>query len=158
MNLFELAQNYKDIQNKDLDPELLKDTLDSIKDPLKTKADNIASWIDSNQSKIDFLVKRIQELRESKTALENQNKSLNRYLTDSLDQAGIKELQTDNHILKPRNYRPSVFIEDESLIPVDYIKKEEVTKVDKKALYTDLKAGKTINGAGLKPNRKVVIK
>jgi DNA mismatch repair ATPase MutS len=159
MNLFELTDKYRKLANRDdLDAEMIKDTLDSIEDTFNSKVDNIATWIERNQMNVDWLTNKIQELRELQTTLKNKNKQLNQYLTDVIDDAGYKEVKTDNHILKPRNYRSSVYIEDESLIPVDYIKKEEVTKIDKKTLYADLKAGKMISGAGLKSNRKVVIK
>ncbi|QFQ75170.1 siphovirus Gp157 family protein [Liquorilactobacillus mali] len=159
MNLFELTDKYKELANRDdLDPEMIKDTLDSIEDTFNSKADNIATWIERNQMNVDWLTKKIQELRELQTSLKNKNKQLNQYLTDAIDSAGYKEVKTDNHFLKPRNYRPSVIVSDESVIPESYKNVEQVTKIDKKLLYEDLKNGKDINGVELKPSRKVVIK
>ncbi|MDC7953220.1 siphovirus Gp157 family protein [Liquorilactobacillus mali] len=159
MNLFELTDKYKELANRDdLDPEMIKDTLDSIEDTFNSKADNIATWIERNQMNVDWLTKKIQELRELQTSLKNKNKQLNQYLTDAIDSAGYKEVKTDNHFLKPRNYRPSVIVSDESVIPESYKNVEQVTKIDKKLLYEDLKNGKDIDGVELKPSRKVVIK
>jgi hypothetical protein len=161
MNLYELSSNFKKLSESDKyneNPELLGDTLDSIEESMTVKADNIANWIESNQKDIDWLTKKIQELRETQQVLKNKNKYLTQYLTDAIDAGGFKELKTDNHILKNRNYKASVFIEDEKQVPTDYVKTETVTKIDKKALYSDLKSGKEINGVSLKPNRKVVIK
>ena len=51
MNLFELNDNYKTLASRDdLDPTILKDTLESIKDDRKTKLDNLASWADHLKS------------------------------------------------------------------------------------------------------------
>ncbi|MDV7758234.1 siphovirus Gp157 family protein [Liquorilactobacillus mali] len=159
MNLFELTDKYKELANRDdLDPEMIKDTLDSIEDTFNSKVDNIATWIERNQMNVDWLTKKIQELRELQTSLKNKNKQLNQYLTDVIDNAGYKEVKTDNHFLKPRNYRPSVIVSDESAVPDSYKNVEQVTKIDKKLLYEDLKNGKDINGVELKPSRKVVIK
>ncbi|MDN7145298.1 siphovirus Gp157 family protein [Liquorilactobacillus mali] len=159
MNLFELTDKYKELANRDdLDPEMIKDTLDSIEDTFNSKVDNIATWIERNQMNVDWLTKKIQELRELQTSLKNKNKQLNQYLTDAIDSAGYKEVKTDNHFLKPRNYRPSVIVSDESVIPESYKNVEQVTKIDKKLLYEDLKNGKDINGVELKPSRRVVIK
>ncbi|MFT8825202.1 MAG: siphovirus Gp157 family protein [Liquorilactobacillus mali] len=159
MNLFELTVKYKELADRDdLDPEMIKDTLDSIEDTFNSKVDNIATWIERNQMNVDWLTKKIQELRELQTTLKNKNKQLNQYLTDAIDSAGYKEVKTDNHFLKPRNYRPSVIISDESVVPESYKNVEQVTKIDKKLLYEDLKNGKDINGVELKPSRKVVIK
>ncbi|MFT8477701.1 MAG: siphovirus Gp157 family protein [Liquorilactobacillus sp.] len=159
MNLFELTVKYKELADRDdLDPEMIKDTLDSIEDTFNSKVDNIATWIERNQMNVDWLTKKIQELRELQTSLKNKNKQLNQYLTDAIDSAGYKEVKTDNHFLKPRNYRPSVIVSDESVVPESYKNVEQVTKIDKKLLYEDLKNGKDINGVELKPSRKVVIK
>lgn len=159
MNLFELNETYRKLEQRDdLDETTLKDTLDSINDSREIKLDNIANWIENNQADIDFLDKKIKQLREEKQALSNKNNSLMEYMTTAIDDSGLKELKTENHILKPRNYRASVYISDEKDIPSEYIEVKTEEKVNKAALYKALKNGEIINGAELKPNRKTVIK
>lgn len=159
MNLFELNETYRKLEQRDdLDETTLKDTLDSINDSRETKLDNIANWIENNQADIDFLEKKIKQLREEKQALSNKNNSLMEYMTTAIDDSGLKELKTENHILKPRNYRASVYISDEKDIPSEYIEVKTEEKVNKAALYKALKNGEIIKGAELKPNRKTVIK
>lgn len=159
MNLFELNETYRKLEQRDdLDETTLKDTLDSINDSREVKLDNIANWIENNQADIDFLDKKIKQLREEKQALSNKNNSLMEYMTTAIDDSGLKELKTENHILKPRNYRASVYISDEKDIPSEYIEVKTEEKVNKVALYKALKNGEIINGAELKPNRKTVIK
>ena len=159
MNLFELNEKYRELEQRDdLDSETLKDTLDSISDSREVKLDNIANWIENNQANIDFLDKKIKQLREEKQILSNKNKSLMEYMTTAIDDSGLKELKTKNHILKPRNYRASVYISDEKEIPSEFIKFKAVESIDKKSIYELLKNGETVRGAELKPNRKTVIK
>ena len=159
MNLFELNEKYRELEQRDdLDSETLKDTLDSISDSREVKLDNIANWIENNQADIDFLDKKIKQLREEKQALSNKNKSLMEYMTTAIDDSGFKELKTENHILKPRNYRASVYISNEKDIPSEFVKFKAVETIDKKAIYELLKNGETVRGAELKPNRKTVIK
>lgn len=159
MNLFELNETYRKLEQRDdLDETTLKDTLDSINDSREVKLDNIANWIENNQADIDFLDKKIKQLREEKQALSNKNNSLMEYMTTAIDDSGLKELKTENHILKPRNYRASVYISDEKDIPSEYIEVKTEEKVNKAALYKALKNGEIINGAELKPSRKTVIK
>lgn len=159
MNLFELNEKYRELEQRDdLDETTLKDTLDSINDSRETKLDNIANWIENNQADIDFLEKKIKQLREEKQALSNKNNSLMEYMTKAIDDSGLKELKTENHILKPRNYRASVYISDEKDIPSEYIEVKTEEKVNKASLYKALKNGEIIKGAELKPNRKTVIK
>ena len=159
MNLFELNEKYRELEQRDdLDPETLKDTLDSINDSREVKLDNIANWIENNQADIDFLDKKIKQLQADKKSLVNRTKSLMEYMTTAIDDSGLKELKTKNHILKPRNYRASVYISDEKEIPSEFIKFKAVESIDKKSIYELLKNGETVRGAELKPNRKTVIK
>lgn len=159
MNLFELNEKYRELeQHDDLDSETLKDTLDSINDSREVKLDNIANWIENNQADIDFLDKKIKQLQADKKSLVNRTKSLMEYMTTAIDDSGLKELKTENHILKPRNYRASVYISNEKDIPSEFVKFKAVETIDKKAIYELLKNGETVRGAELKPNRKTVIK
>ena len=159
MNLFELNEKYRELEQRDdLDPETLKDTLDSINDSREVKLDNIANWIENNQADIDFLDKKIKQLQADKKSLVNRTKSLMEYMTTAIDDSGLKELKTENHILKPRNYRASVYISDEKALPSEFIKFKAVESIDKKSIYELLKNGETVRGAELKPNRKTVIK
>lgn len=159
MNLFELNEKYRELEQRDdLNSETLKDTLDSINDSREVKLDNIANWIENNQADIDFLDKKIKQLQADKKSLVNRTKSLMEYMTTAIDDSGLKELKTENHILKPRNYRASVYISDEKEIPSEFIKFKAVESIDKKSIYELLKNGETVRGAELKPNRKTVIK
>lgn len=157
MNVWEINDAIKKIQEKDLDPDLLADTLESLQLTRDDKLDSVANWIESNKAKIDWIDGKLKQLREVKQHLTNQNKRLNEYLTNAIDDAGIKTLQTKNHILKPRNYKASTIVEKIEDLPIDYVTREEVIKADKKKLYEDLKQGKEIPGAHLKPNRGTVI-
>lgn len=161
MNLFELNDAFRALQERDdLDPTALADSLDAIQSSREVKWDNIATWIDRNDATVDWVSKRIKELQDQKKHLENQTKSLMTYLTDSIDDAGYKEAHTDNHILKPRNYKASVVVTDDDKLPLTFVNRETKVTVrpDKKALYEALKAGETVPGAHLEPNRGTVIK
>lgn len=157
MNLIEINQKIEALRDKDLDPEVLKDTLDSLELTRNSKLDSIAGWIEQNNRDIDWIAEKIKAFSEEKKRLTNQNKSLMSYMTHVIDEAGVKELHTDNHILKPRNYRASTVIDDEGSLPDSYLHKETIEKIDKKLLYADLKAGIKVQGAHLEPNRKTRI-
>lgn len=158
MNLFEINEQYRTVEEMDLDPKTLQDTLDAIADAREVKLDNIAYLIEKNKMQADFLANKIKELQEAKRVADNKQKSLKQYMTDALDEAGIKELQTANHILKTRNYKKSTIVDSLDDLPDEFkITKTEVV-ADKKALYTALMEGNEIKGAHLKDNRGTVIK
>ena len=158
MNVFELNNAIKTIKEKDLDPETLKDTLESLELPRNEKLDNVATWIEENNMKLQWLKEKKHQLSDVETSIKNQNERLQEFLTKAIDDSGQKEIQTENHILKPRNYKDSVIVEATEKLPIDYIVCSEVVKPNKKLIYEDLKKGKSISGAHLKSNRKTVIK
>lgn len=159
MNLYELSDAYRQVlTNEDTDPEVMQDTLDSIKEPLKDKADNIAWLIEKLKADSQLLKDKAKSFSEEAKHQANKAAWLTEYLTDSLDAAGIKELQTENHILRPRNYKKRTVIDDEDKVPDEYKHTSTVVTADKNALYHDLKDGKSVPGAHLEPNRKTSIK
>lgn len=159
MNLFEINEQYRVVEEMtDLGPQTLQDTLDAIADAREVKLDNIAYLIEKNKMQADFLKDKIKELQEAKKILENKQKSLKEYMTSALDEAGIKELQTSNHILKTRNYKKSVIVDRLEDLPDEYKKTETVVKADSNALYRALMNGDEIIGAHLKDNRGTVIR
>ncbi|WP_304204427.1 siphovirus Gp157 family protein, partial [Lactobacillus intestinalis] len=135
----------------------LADTLESLELPRNEKLDNVASWIEENKMKIEWLKGKRKQLSDVETQLKKQTDRLQDFLTQAIDDSGKKEIQTENHLLKPRNYRDSVIVEATKDLPIDYVIRKEVIQPDKKLLYKDLKAGKEISGAHLKSNRKTVI-
>ena len=158
MKLFEINKAIKEIVDKDnIDPETLKDTMDALTLTREAKLDGLAGLIERDSADIDFLSNKIKQLTEQKRHYENQKNNLQNYMTEVIDDAGIKELHTEHYILKPRNFKQKTIISDEHKIPKDYVITKEVSKIDKKKLYSDMKDGKQIPGAYLEPNRKTTI-
>lgn len=157
-NLFELNENYRKVQEMDLEPDVMINTLNSIKDTRDEKLDNVANWIDQLDRDTDFYDKKIKALREAKTHAKNRRNALMAYMTDVIDDAGLKQVHTEHHILRPRNYRQGVNISNVDKLPEEFIKTKETTAPNKPAIYKALKAGQEVPGAELVANRKTVIK
>lgn len=159
MNLFELNDNYKTLVNRDdLDPTILKDTLDAIKDDRKNKLDNLATWADQLKTEIDFLKNKQRIYHDEIGYRENKLQWIKQYITNVLDDAGIKRMTTENHLLSARNFKASTIIDSDKKLPEKFKITETTTKPDKKAIYEALKAGEEVPGAHLKANRNTVIK
>ena len=159
MNLFELGQQYQALADReDLDPTVLADTLDSIDDTWSDKANNIARWIESLDSDVDWLTKKKRSISDELSYRKNLRANLMTYLTSAIDDRGLKEVHTDDYILRPRNYKQRTVIDDEDKVPAEFKHVNAVVAVDKTAVYKALKNGEEVPGAHLKPNRKVMIK
>lgn len=159
MNLFELGQQYQALADReDLDPTVLADTLDSIEDTWNGKANNIARWIESLDADVEWLMKKKRSISDELTYRKNLRANLMTYLTSAIDDRGLKEVHTDDYILRPRNYKQRTVIDDEDKVPAEFKHVNAVVAVDKTAVYKALKNGEEVPGAHLKPNRKVMIK
>lgn len=159
MNLFQLGQQYQELADRtDLDPTLLADTLDSIDDTWTEKANNVAKWIESLDADVEWLTKKKRSISDELTYRKNLRANLMTYLTSAIDDRGLKEVHTDDYILRPRNYKQRTVIDDEDKVPAEFKHTNEVVAVDKTAVYKALKDGANVPGAHLKPNRKTSIK
>ena len=159
MNLFQLSQQYQQLaDNDELDPTVVADTLDSINDAWEDKLNNIAKWIESLDSDIDFLVNKKRSISDELTYRKNLRSNLMTYMTEAIDERGLKEVHTEDFILRPRNYKQRTVIDDEGKVPDEFKHVNAVVAVDKTAVYKALKNGEKVPGAHLKPNRKVMIK
>ena len=162
MNLFQLSQQYQQLaDNDELDPTVIADTLDSINDAWEDKLNNIAKWIESLDSDINFLANKKRSISDELSYRKNLRNNLMTYMTEAIDERGLKEVHTEDFILRPRNYKQRTVIDDEGKIPPEYRNYEKyqgMFDVDKAAVYKALKDGANVPGAHLKKNRGVVIK
>ena len=158
LSAFQINKAIEELQEKDLDPAVLVDTIESLELTRNEKLDGAAGLIDRSDMKIALAKRKAKEWQEVARVEENKKKRLNQYITDVIDRAGIKELVTKEHIFKPRNFKDSVVIDKLADLPKEYITYIEDVKADKKKLYADLKAGTEISGAHLKANRGTTIK
>lgn len=158
MSAFQINKAIEELQEKDLDPTVLVDTIESLELTRNEKLDGAAGLIDRSDMKINLAKRKVKEWQEVARVEENKKKRLNQYITDVIDGAGIRELVTDEHIFKPRYFKASVIIDKKENLPKDYVTYVEEVKVDKNKLYKDLKAGTEISGAHLKTHRGTTIK
>lgn len=164
MHLFELNEKFDAIvamiedDDNEIDEQVLIDTLESIELDRDLKLDNIATLIERNNAYANAYAEKQKKLQAAKKQLQTANERLQWYMTQAMDQAGMKELKTENHMLRPRNYKASVIVDDTSAIPEQYMVTKTTVAPDKTAIYKAIKAGEDVPGVHTEPNRKTVIK
>ncbi len=106
---------------------------------------------------IDVIDKEIKRLEALKKPKQNLITKLEETVTTAMNLYGITEIKMQNLKI---SFHPSTAadIEDETLIPAKYKKKETIVKILKKEILADLRAGKKVKGASLKNNKTIQFK
>ena len=149
MNLYELSLAFQEVQNMDLDPEVMKDTLDSIEDAIENKAENIAKLIRNLESDVSAYKEEEDRLKTKRQATENKVKWLKTYLEDNMKLTGKTKFKSGMFNFAIQKNPASVNITDEKIIPEEFLI-QQPPKVDKTSLKEILKRGIEVPGAELK--------
>lgn len=149
MNLYELSLAFQDVQNMDLDPEVMKDTLDSIGGTFENKAENMAKLIRNLES--DRLAYKEEEdrLKTKRQAVENKLKWLKTYLKDCMKLTGKTKFKSGMFNFSIQKNPVSVNINNKKILPEDYLISRP-PKVNNTLLKKALKDGIEVPGAELK--------
>lgn len=161
MKLYELTENYNrvlDLANDpDIDPQVLTDTLEAIEGAIEHKAENIAKLIKCIDADVNALKEEEQRLASKRKALENRKSSIKQYLEMQLSKAGLKKIKGKIFTVALQDSPPSVFVEDESMIPEQYwIPQNPV--LDKKSILQALKNNANIPGVSLQQTKSLRIR
>lgn len=162
-NLYELSEDYQNIvdlleTSEDEEViELLTEALNSLNDDIKTKVDNIVRVVRNLQSDIDALKSEEKRLAERRKATERRVSNLEKYLFDFASSCKDKKIKGNLFEVAIRKNPVKVVIDDESNIPMDFVTKEVVHKIDKKSLKDFLKDNK-IDGCRLVQDESLRIK
>ena len=149
MNLYELSLAFQDVQNMDLDPEVMKDTLDSIGGTFENKAENMAKLIRNLES--DRLAYKEEEdrLKTKRQAVENKLEWLKTYLKDCMKLIGKTKFKSGMFNFSIQKNPVSVNINNKKILPEDYLIPQP-PKVNNTLLKKALKDGIEVPGAELK--------
>ncbi|EBI2282149.1 siphovirus Gp157 family protein [Listeria monocytogenes] len=156
--LYSIQGKYQQLLNlaEQLDPELLKDTLESIDDELETKAENVAFVIKELEGQSLILEKETKRLAERKNTINNNVKRLKQSLFDAMITANKQKIKTNLFTLDIRKNPPSLIVEDESKL-LNYLI-EQPKKLDKTKLGDDLKKGIDVPGAKIIQTERLQIR
>lgn len=159
-NLFNLNQDYKELldqMEQGIEPEVLKDTMESIEASIDVKVDNTIGLIRSVEGDIDTVDKEIKRLQAVKKQKQTFIQTLKTLLQDMLEYRDLKNYRTSTNYIYKRRNAPSVHIINEKLIDKSYFV-EQAPKLDKKALKEDIQNGADVHGAELRESESLVIK
>lgn len=155
MSLYHMAEQYRtalaELTDAELPEEVVADTLEALEGELIQKGRAVAAFTLNLQAEIDAIKAVEKRISDKRKSLEKREAHLRNYLRVNMEKAGITEIKAidGSFTAKLQKGRPSVVIDDESLIPDDseYIRwKREVNKT---AIAAAIQAGAEVAGAHL---------
>lgn len=168
MKLYELAQEYNELSamldQEDMDPQAVADTLESLTGEFEEKADNLACIIKSCLSDAEALKNEAAALDARGKAKKAKADWLMEYLYRQMSAVGKKEIETTRNLLKIKSTPPSVKIADMNAfiawatLDHEEFLRQKAPEADKTAIKNAVKQGQELPGVTLEGDEKLYIK
>jgi len=161
-NLYELSGVYlslwDEVDNPDFDLDSLEDAINKIESDLDQKYENTGKYIQSLGAMAESIGAAIKEQQHRKKVIENKVDRLKKYLFDNMKLNGTKKVSTPYFDISVVKNRSKVEIDDESLIPDEFLKIQEIKTPIKAAIKSELDSGNKVAGAKLVHGESLRIK
>ena len=161
--LYELTGNYITLMDMlddpEVDPITLMDTLDAVEGELDEKAENYGRIIRNLEAEAKALKEEADRLSRRKRTIDNNIDSLKKRLQLSMELTGKDAIDTPLFKFRIQKNAPSVVVDLDDLqdMPMEYLTYHEPT-VNKAAIKDALKAGEVIEGCRLVEKQSIQIK
>ena len=149
-NIYEITQDYLKImsmmEDPELDPQTLADTLEAVDGALEVKAENYAKIIKNLEGDIAAIKSEVDRLSEKKRAIENNIKNMKATLQGSMEITGKTRFKTGLFSFGIQKNAPSVVIDtDINNLPPEFLKFRE-PEVNKTKLKEAIMNGEDLEG------------
>jgi hypothetical protein len=153
-------QDVAKLQDLDLDPQTVADTLEAMQGDMEVKATNVACFIKNLESLADQIKQAEAAMAARRKAIETRAESIREYLLTNMVRTGISKIESPYFRISLRNNPPSVVVDDPALIPWEYMREVPAPPPapDKSAIKEALKSGITVPGVHLAVGQSVTIK
>ena len=162
--LFEVAKAYSEleqlIENDDAEDQQLIVWMNECSGELKEKITNITALVQNLEVTSDAIKSAENRMKERRQKIDRRVESIKSYLLNGMKTAGINKIECDYFKISIRNNPPSVIIDDEAAIPMEYLRQPEppAPQPDKKAILSDIQQGVIIEGCHIERGQSLVIK
>lgn len=161
--LYELTQSYAHLESlieSNEGSETLIKSLDAIEGIWNEKAKDVAAFVRNLETTAQAIKEAEGRMAERRKAIENRVEAVKKYLLDNMLFVGIEKIECPLFKISVRNNPPRVVVDDESLIPPEYMVTPEPPKPypDKKKIMADIKQGVVIDGVHSEQDKSIVIK
>ncbi|MFQ9546396.1 MAG: siphovirus Gp157 family protein, partial [Clostridium sp.] len=124
MKLYELTQNYLNLQelleNPEIPAEMIETALNEVGGQIEDKAENIAKLIKTLEADVSGFKAEEKRLADRRKSLENRVTGLKNYIDNSMKVTGKNKFKGQLFSFSIQKNPPSLNVEDEKLIPEEY--------------------------------------
>lgn len=160
MNIYEISSNYQtliDIMEEENDVDTYFDTWESLDGEFESKADGYAKIMAEMSARASAIKAEEERLYARRKAIENNVTNMKQALQQAMEVTGKTKFKTDLFSFGIQNNPASVFIPDESRVPLQF-QIPQPNKIDKKAIATFLKNGGECDFAELTQSQSLRIR
>lgn len=164
MTLYEVAQDYLQImammEDPELDPQTLADTMEAVEGELEIKAENYAKVMKNLEADVSGIKAEIDRLSERKKTIEKNIKRMKENLQNAMEITGKTKFKTELFSFGVRTNAPAVVMDEQYIenIPERFLKYSEPT-INKVAIKEAIQKGEDLEGvAHLEQTKSLMIK
>lgn len=150
-NIYELTDDYLRIlelmEDPELDPQLLADTMEAVKGNYEEKIDGYAYCMQSVKDDIKTIDEAIKRLQSRKQTMENNARRMGEVVFQSMKATGNAKIKTAVHTVWIQKNPESVVmdVDDWKSVPEEYLRQKD-PEINKTAIKEALKAGADLSG------------
>ena len=163
-NLYEITQDYLQIlsmmEDPELDPQTLADTMEAVEGELEIKAENYAKVMKNLEADVAGIKAEIERLSERKKTIENNIKNMKSALQMAMETTGKTKFKTELFSFGIRKNAPSVIMDEPYIenVPERFLKYSEPT-INRTAIKEAIQSGENLEGlAHLEQTESIIIK
>ena len=150
--------SFLDNENNELDEQTINDTKESVSLLLEEKSDQLELILKDLELKeekckeiSDFYAKKAKKASERKKALKT-------LILEAMQGLGTKRIETETGAFTIKNNKPSLVIDDKSLIPAKFVTMIQSDKIEKEKIKKAIKNGEEIAGVHLETSQSLLIR
>lgn len=163
MNLYAIAETYNNVFQLINDAEEVRhedfDRLNEIGESFEDKAIAVASFLKNLQAEREAIKSAKESMAAREKRLSSKVEWMTDYLQQNMERCQISEISKSPYFcIKLKKCPPSLFIQDESLVPDKYRKVKKEVSIDKNMIKDDINSGVVVEGCSLQQGTRVEIK
>ena len=162
--LYQLAHEFRDtaakLEDLDLPPEVIEDTLEGMAFDLETKATQVACFFRNLEATAAAIKDAEAQMATRRRAIENRVARLKDYLLANMMIAGVQKIECPLFKLSVRDNPAAVEVYESALIPAQFMRQPEPPPpaVDKAAIKEALAAGQDVPGCKLTRGKRLELR